>query len=57
MSLVFGSRSSGSLYPELTLCLISASDKNISGLKSLIATSGMCSRAPSTSGRRSGESL
>ena len=57
MFLIFTSRSSGALHPELRLHLISASDKNISGLKSLITAGGLCSRAPGTSGRRSGESL
>lgn len=55
--LISASRSSGSLHPELRLRLISASDKNISGLESLVTAGRMCSQAPGTSGRRSGESL
>ena len=44
MSLIASGHRSGSLHPELRLCLISASDKNVSGLESRVTTSRMCSQ-------------
>lgn len=38
------SRSSGSLHPELGLHFVSASDKNIDGLKSIITAKGYAAR-------------
>lgn len=54
-STVIQSCSFGSLHPELRLCPISASDKNVGGLESLITAGRMCSQHPAPPDREQGK--